>query len=107
LSTNSLTRRAGHLILGTGIPRDEEAGVPQTRISTWGHKTLRKLAKEYGMTSEQVLDKAIDILERERMLEEIDDGYAALRADPKAWAEELAERALWETAIADGLEGLD
>jgi hypothetical protein len=29
--------------------------------------------------------------------------YEALRADPDAWAEELAERALWETATMDGL----
>jgi hypothetical protein len=79
--------------------------VPQTRISTWGHKTLRNLAKEYGMTSEQVLDRAIDLLERERLLEAVNAGYAALRADPEAWAEELAERALWETTIGDGLEG--
>jgi hypothetical protein len=80
--------------------------VPQTRISTWGHKTLRKLAKEYGMTSEQVLDKAIDVLERERMLEEVNRGYERLQADPVAWAEELAERELWDTTLADGLEGL-
>ena len=80
--------------------------MPQTRISTWGHKTLRRLAKEYGMTSEQVLDKAIDRLERERMLEEVNRGYARLREDPEAWAEEMKERALWESAIGDGLEGL-
>jgi hypothetical protein len=29
--------------------------------------------------------------------------YAALRADPDAWAEELAERALWDTTLMDGL----
>ena len=29
--------------------------------------------------------------------------YAALRQDPKAWAEVLAERKLFEQAIADGV----
>ena len=87
-----------------GITPHLEGAVPQTRISTWGHKTLRKLAKEYGMTSEQVLDKAIDILERERMLEAVNAAYEALKADPDAWAEELSERALWETTSSDGLE---
>ncbi len=30
--------------------------------------------------------------------------YAALKADPEAWAEELEERELWETTLADGLD---
>lgn len=76
--------------------------MPQTRISTWGHQTLRKLSEESGMTSEQVLDRALDLLERERMLEAVNAGYAALRADPRAWADELAEREHWDDTLADG-----
>ena len=79
--------------------------MPQTRISTWGHETLRQLSKEYGMTSEQVLDRALDLLERERMLNAVNDGYASLKANPDAWAEELAERELWDTTLGDGLDG--
>jgi hypothetical protein len=30
--------------------------------------------------------------------------YAALRNDPQAWGEELAERALWDRALDDGLQ---
>jgi hypothetical protein len=30
--------------------------------------------------------------------------YAALRGDPEAWAEIEAERALWDSSIADGLD---
>jgi hypothetical protein len=29
--------------------------------------------------------------------------YESLRADPDAWAEELAERGLWKTTTMDGL----
>lgn len=29
---------------------------------------------------------------------------AAARADPEVWAEELAERALWDSTLLDGLE---
>lgn len=36
-------------------------------------------------------------------LEQMSTGFAELRADPKAWAEEQAERAVWETTSADGL----
>jgi hypothetical protein len=41
---------------------------------------------------------------RRRMLEETNRAYAALRADPLAWAEECAERAIWDITLQDGLE---
>lgn len=31
------------------------------------------------------------------------DDFAALRADPVAWAEELAEREAWDVAFSDGI----
>jgi len=40
---------------------------------------------------------------RQVFLEKANEEYARLRADPEAWAEELAERELWERA---GLEDL-
>jgi hypothetical protein len=42
--------------------------------------------------------------QREAFIKGVVADFAALRADPKAWAEELAERAVWDLAIADGLE---
>lgn len=39
----------------------------------------------------------------QRMLEEADRADAALRADPDAWREELAERAVWDVTNLDGL----
>ena len=38
------------------------------------------------------------------MLEETNRAYEALRADPNAWREELAERALWDATPLDGLD---
>jgi hypothetical protein len=37
---------------------------------------------------------------------EFDAAYARLQADPVAWEEELAERAVWEVTLADGLDDL-
>jgi hypothetical protein len=42
---------------------------------------------------------------RRRMLEQANRAYAALRADPEAWAEELEERRAWEATLADDIEG--
>lgn len=76
--------------------------MPQTRISESGHRTLRKIAADTHRTSEQVLDEALDRLEREYLLDALDAGYARLRENPVAWAEEQAERQLWDATLADG-----
>ena len=41
---------------------------------------------------------------RRRLLEATNQAYAALRADPVAWAEECAEREAWDVTLLDGLE---
>lgn len=75
------------------------------RISPETHEKLKQLAEESGEPMPAVLDKAIEAYRRRRFLEEVNRSYAALRRDPKAWAEELAERELWDSTLADGLEG--
>jgi predicted transcriptional regulator len=76
--------------------------MPQTRISTTGHRILRRLAEASGETSEQILDRALEAFERVRLLDAINAGYAALRGDPQAWTAERGERELWDTTLADG-----
>jgi hypothetical protein len=70
--------------------------MPQTRISEPGHRLLRRLSAELGLSSEELLDRALELLERRRTLDAINAGYADLRAYPEGWAEELAERRHWE-----------
>jgi len=40
---------------------------------------------------------------RQGVLDDTNRRYAELRSDESAWAEELAERALWDTSLQDGL----
>jgi hypothetical protein len=47
---------------------------------------------------------ALRELRRKRLLEGANEGYATLRNDPEAWAEELAERAAWDSTLSDDLE---
>jgi hypothetical protein len=58
-----------------------------------------------GRTMQDVLAEAVEAYRRQRFLEGANAEYAALRADPTAWAEEQAERAAWDATLADGLEG--
>jgi len=50
-----------------------------------------------------VLVEAIEQYRRKRFLEQMNTGFAALRADPRAWKEELEERRLWDAALMDDL----
>ncbi len=79
------------------------AGTTTVRVSVETHENLRWLAEELGAPLQQALDKAVEQYRRQVFLEKANEEYARLRADPEAWAEELAERELWERA---GLEDL-
>lgn len=50
-----------------------------------------------------VLDEAIEQYRRDRFFRELDEGYSRLQTDYKAWQEELDERRLWDSTVADGL----
>src|SRR6184192_1596408 len=77
---------------------------PTVRISEASHQILKELAEQTGQTMTDVLDKALDAYRRKLFFEQMDAGYAELRADPEAWAEHLAERKQWDATLMDGLD---
>jgi len=79
-------------------------GSLNVRISQASYKTLRKLAELESDSMQAVLSRAIEAYRRARFLQEANNAYLALRADPKAWAQEQAERHAWDATLADGLE---
>lgn len=79
--------------------------MPQTiRIKPETRAKLERIARAERTTMTSVLDKVVDAYRRQRVLEQTNAAYAALRADPKAWEQELKERREWEATLADGLE---
>lgn len=74
------------------------------RIRPDTHDKLLKLANESGKPMLAVLDEAVEALRRQRMLFETNKAFDALKRDPKAWKEELAERDAWETTLDDDLK---
>jgi hypothetical protein len=77
---------------------------PTVPISEASHQILKEVAEQTGQTMMDVLDKAVDAYRRKLFLEQMNAGYAELRADPKAWAEHLAERKQWDATLMDGLD---
>lgn len=76
------------------------------RIQPRTYAKVREMATGSGTTMPQILEQAIDERYRKWMLERLAEDYARLRADPKAWAEELKERELWDCTLADGLKDM-
>ena len=74
------------------------------RVNPETHRVLRELATDSGESMMSVLEQAVERYRRERWLEEANEEWAAIRADPQAMAEIAAEQALWDNTLLDGLE---
>jgi ribbon-helix-helix CopG family protein len=64
---------------------------------------LQEMAGWAGTSVEATLEQAVRDQYDRKFWDAVNAGYAALRADPAAWAEVEAERKLWDNALADGL----
>lgn len=74
------------------------------RISRETRTVLSELVQTTGLSMQAILEQAIDMYRRQRMLMALNDAYAALQADPAAWNDLEAEREEWDVTLNDGLE---
>ncbi|HEV3260333.1 MAG TPA: hypothetical protein VG013_25990 [Gemmataceae bacterium] len=77
---------------------------PTPLISEKAHQTLQALSAQTGRAVQDILDQAVEDYRRKVFLEQLNAGYAALRADPQAWAEIEAERESMAGSLLDGLD---
>jgi hypothetical protein len=73
-------------------------------ISETAHRQLRELAEWSGVSLAEALEGAVKEQYDRQFWAAVNAGYAALRADPKAWAEVEAERRAWDATLMDGLD---
>jgi hypothetical protein len=78
--------------------------MPSVPISEASQRLLQELAQQTGQPMTDILDQALDAYRRQLFFEGLKADYAALKADPEAWSDELAERKLWEATLEDGLD---
>jgi hypothetical protein len=71
------------------------------RVSEKTRDRFARLADSTGRPMTQLLDEAADALERRVFFDQFSSGYDALRADPRAWGEIEAERAVESGAVRD------
>ncbi|NOX60613.1 MAG: toxin-antitoxin system protein [Chloroflexi bacterium] len=67
---------------------------------------LQAIAQEEGVSMQQVVEEALEVYRRQRILEATNKAYAELRADKEAWTDLQEERRIWDVTLADGLEGV-
>jgi hypothetical protein len=73
-------------------------------ISTKAHKTLMTLAESSDDTVQAILDKAIENYRRSLFLVRANEAFVSLRQNEAMWQDEVAERQVWDQALADGVE---
>ncbi len=74
------------------------------RISPAARHALREIASRTGEPMQTIVGQAIEAYRRQRLLDEANAVYAALRDDPEAWTAELEERGAWDATLADGAD---
>ena len=68
------------------------------------YQTLKTLSQNNGQSMQSVIDQAIEDLRRRKVLEDANLAFFELKADKKAWREEISERELWANTLSDGIE---
>ena len=71
------------------------------RVDTDTHATLLELAAESGSSLMETTRAAAEALRRQRFAQHVTDELNALRSDPDAWVDYLAEAE--QTSVRDGV----
>jgi predicted transcriptional regulator len=72
------------------------------RVSDTTKARLAALARGSGRPMTEVIDDAVEALERKVFLTRLNKRFGELRDDPAAWAGIERERALEERSLSDG-----
>ncbi len=67
------------------------------RVSPETYSQIESIQSIIGSNKQEIVKKAIDKFNKELVLMEANKAFQKLKDDPKAWAEELAEREEWES----------
>jgi hypothetical protein len=73
-------------------------------ISETALRKLQEIAGWSGLPMEEALQRANSDYHDRQFWVAVNAGYAALRADSKAWSEVEPERKAWDATLMDGLD---
>lgn len=73
------------------------------RVSKQTHQKLQGLMRLSGRPMQEIVDEALELYRRERILVATNAAYAVLREKADDWNGLQEERATWDATVADGL----
>lgn len=71
------------------------------RVAIADRDIAQELARQTGRSQLEIVHEALELYRRERLLTDMNHSFAALRRDPVAWNEEMAEREAWDSTFGD------
>lgn len=74
------------------------------RVSDESYSKLNSIAKTTGLSRQDILDAALTQWEKDTLLRQANEAYAAMQQDDKEWTEEQKELASWDATLQDGLD---
>lgn len=74
------------------------------KITGRSKKFIQEIAHDTGESQIDILDHAVLSYHREWRMQKINEAYATLKQNKRAWKEELKERSALEQTSNDGLE---
>lgn len=77
------------------------AATTTIRVAITDRNAAHDLAKQTGQSQMEVVHEALEAYRRQLLLGSMNQGFAALRRDPAAWEEEMAEREGWDISMSD------
>ncbi|HET7036274.1 MAG TPA: hypothetical protein VFI42_11390 [Thermomicrobiaceae bacterium] len=75
------------------------------QVSDTAYQAIRELAEAHHTSMAKIVERAVEHYGNQLMLLQANAEWAEILRDPEAVAEIEAERKLWDTTTADGLEG--
>jgi hypothetical protein len=77
------------------------------RVSKDIYNMVKSLARQQNENIQAIIEHAVTEYKKKQFFEDLNNAYARLKSDPRAWQEELAERNEWDQVLKDGLENND
>jgi predicted kinase len=74
------------------------------RLREETRRLLQEMAAADQVPIQEVAARAVEAYRRQRLLDQINADFAALRADPEAWQGYRDELAAWDSTLLDGLD---
>ena len=67
----------------------------QAKISGRSKKIIQEIVRETGESQIAVIEQALLVYHREWRMQKLNEAYAKLKQDKRAWKEELKERSIF------------